>query len=60
MYGPIIWQIPVEMTTNGYSGCTRHFPIKLDSIFIGMEGVTEIADDMLLQAEMKRNMTEIS
>ena len=36
------------MTTNGYSGCTRHFPIKLDFIFIGMEGVTEIADDMVI------------
>ena len=34
------------MTTNGYSGCTRHF--KLDSIFIGMEGVTGIADDMVI------------
>ena len=34
------------MTTNGYSGCTRHS--KLDSIFIGMEGVTGIADDMVI------------
>ena len=33
---------------------------KLDSIFIGMEGVTGIADDMVFQAEIKWNMTEIS
>ena len=36
------------MTTNGYSGCTNIFQSKLDSIFIGMEGVTEIADDMVI------------
>ena len=36
------------MTTNGYSGFTRHFQSKLDSIFIGMEGVTGIADDMVI------------
>ena len=49
------------------SGCTRHFPIqagfhlywqyifqsKLDSIFIGMEGVTGIADDMLIAGRDK-------
>ena len=28
LYGATIWQIPVDMTTNGYSGCTRHFPIQ--------------------------------
>ena len=28
LYGPTIWQIPVDTTTNGYSGCTRHFPIQ--------------------------------
>ena len=28
LYGPTIWQIPVDMTTNGNSGCTRHFPIQ--------------------------------
>ena len=22
------WQIPMDTTTNGYSGCTRHFPIQ--------------------------------
>ena len=31
-----------DMTTNGYSGCTRHFPIQA-GFFIGMEGVTGIA-----------------
>ena len=33
------------------------FQSKLDSIFIGTEGVTGIADDMVIQAEMKWNMT---
>ena len=28
LYGPTIWQIPVDMTTNGYIGWTRHFPIQ--------------------------------
>ena len=28
LYGATIWQIPTDMTTNGYSGCTRHFPIQ--------------------------------
>ena len=36
------------MTTNEYSGCTRHFQSKLDSNFIGMEGVTGIADDIVI------------
>ena len=50
------------MTTNGHSGCTRHFPIqsKLDSIFIGMEGVTGIADDMVIAGRDEMEMTEIS
>ena len=36
------------------------FQSKLDSIFIGMEGVTELLMTWQLQAEMKWNMTEIS
>ena len=36
------------------------FQSKLDAIFIGMEGVTGIADDMILQEKTKWNMTEIS
>ena len=36
------------------------FQSKLDSIFIGMESVTGIVDDMVIVAEMKWNMTEIS
>ena len=36
------------MTTSGYSGFTRHFQSKLDAIFISMEGVTGIADDMVI------------
>ena len=26
--GTTIWQIPMDMATNGHSGCTRHFPIQ--------------------------------
>ena len=37
----------MDQTTHGYSGCLGHFP-KLDAIFIGMEGVTGIADDMVI------------
>ena len=36
------------------------FQSKLDSIFIGMEGVTGIADDMVIAGRDKWNMTEIS
>ena len=36
------------------------FQSKLDSIFIGMEGVTGIADDMVIAGRDKMNMTEIS
>ena len=36
------------------------FQSKLDAIFIGMEGVTGIADDMIMQEKMKWNTTEIS
>ena len=28
LYGTTIWQIPMDMTTNGYSGCMEHFPIQ--------------------------------
>ena len=36
------------MTTKGYSVAQDIFQSKLDSIFIGMEGVTGIADDMVI------------
>ena len=36
------------------------FQSKLDSIFIGMEGVTGIADDMVIAGREKWNMTEMS
>ena len=36
------------------------FQSKLDSIFIGLEGVTGITDDMVIAGKMKWNMTEIS
>ena len=38
----------MDMTTNGHSGCTRHFPIQTGCHLIGMEGVTGIADDMVI------------
>ena len=28
LYGTTIWQIPMDMTINAHSGCTRHFPIQ--------------------------------
>ena len=36
------------MTTNGYSGCTVHFPIQAGFHFYCMEGVTGIDDDMVI------------
>ena len=36
------------------------FQSKLDSIFIGIEGVTGIADDMVIAGRDKMEMTEIS
>ena len=36
------------------------FQSKLDAIFIGMEGVTGIADDMIIAGKMKWHMTKIS
>ena len=36
------------------------FQSNLDSMFIGMEGVTGIADDMVITGREKWNMTEIS
>ena len=50
----------MDKITHGYSCCLGHFQSKLDAIFIGMEGVTGIADDIVIAAETKWNMTEIS
>ena len=36
------------------------FQCKLVAIFIGIEGVTGIADDMVIAGEMRRNMIDIS
>ena len=36
------------------------FQPKLDAIFIGMEGVTGIADDMVITGRDEMDMTEIS
>ena len=47
LYGATIWQIPMDKIAHGYSGCPDIFQSKLDSIFIGMEGVIVIADDMV-------------
>ena len=40
----------MDKIAHGYSGCPGHFPIQsnLDAIFIDMEGVTGIADDMVI------------
>ena len=39
----------MDKTAHGHSSCPGHFPqSKLDAIFIGMEGVTGIADDMVI------------
>ena len=38
----------MDSITNGCSCGTRHFQSKLDAIFIGMEGITGIADDMTI------------
>ena len=48
LYGTTIWQIPMDKIALVYSGCQENFQSKLDSIFIGMEGVTGIADDMVI------------
>ena len=37
----------MDKIAHGYSGYQGHFQSKLDAIFIGMEGVTGIADDMV-------------
>ena len=39
---PTLWQIPMDQIAQGI------FQSKLDAIFIGMEGVTGIADDMVI------------
>ena len=38
----------MDMTASEYSCCTRHFPIQAGFHLIGMEGVTGIADDMVI------------
>ena len=48
LHGTTIWQIPMDPSPNGYSCGTGHFQSKLDAIFIGMNGVTGIADDMII------------
>ena len=48
MHGSTLWQIPKDKITHGYSGCPGHFQSKLDAIFVDMEGVTGIADDMVI------------
>ena len=49
----------MDMTTNGYSVAQDIFQSELDAIFIGMEGVTGIADDIVIagrdEMEHERN-----
>ena len=46
--GITLWQISMDKIAHGHSGCPGHFLIQVDAIFIGMEGVTGIADDMVI------------
>ena len=57
LYGTTFWQIPMDKIAHGYSGCPGHFPIQAGFHFIGMEGVTGIADDMVISGrdEMKHD-----
>ena len=48
MYGATLWQISMDKIAHEYSGCPGHFPIQIGYHFIGMEGVTGIADDMVI------------
>ena len=47
----------MDMTTNGHSGGTRHFPIQAGFHLYWHEGVTGIADDMVIAGrdEMEHN-----
>ena len=53
LHGPTLWQIPMDKIAHEHSGCPRHLQSKLDTIFIGMEGVTGIADDMVIAVKDK-------
>ena len=43
----------MDKIAHGHSGCQDIFQSKLDAIFIGMEGVTGIADDMVIAGRDK-------
>ena len=43
----------MDKIAQGYSGCPGHFPIQAGFHLIGMEGVTEIADDMVIAGRDK-------
>ena len=57
LYGTTLWQIPMDRLPMGTVVAQDIFQSKLDSIFIGMEGVTGIADDMVIASrdEMEYN-----
>ena len=38
----------MDLTSNGFHHCSGVFQRKLDSIFLDITGVTEIADDMIV------------
>ena len=48
MYGTTIWQIPMDKIAMGTVVAQEIFQSKLDFIFFGKEGITEIADDMVI------------
>ena len=53
LYGTTIWQIPMDMTTNGYSGCIRHFPIQTGCHLYWHGRCHRIADDMVIVGKDK-------
>ena len=55
LYGTTFWQIPMDKTAYGYSGCPGHFPIQAG--FHLYWHVTGIADDMAIvgRDEMKHD-----
>ena len=42
------WKVPMNLTSNGSIIAQDVFQRKLDSIFLGVPGVTGIADDMII------------
>ena len=55
------WKVPVDKTSNGFHCGTGCVPVKFNTIFLSMPGVTGIADDKtIFRKKLTRNMMEIS